>query len=158
VPTLIRTSVTAMSLSTIISGGQTGADRMGLDWAHLPRRAARRMVPPTDMETLRTSSVSVCFPENSPLHAAKAHIESPSPAGGTEGEVPETVPSGPLQPFRGPKQNNAHGCRRRDLGKMGPRDKRDQPRRRVRRMAGHAGASGEAGGHPYDNDKLPRWS
>jgi len=56
---------------------------------------------PKDTEIIRTSSVSVCFPEISPLHAAQAHRESPPSAGGTQGEVPKTVPKevpAPLMP------------------------------------------------------------
>jgi hypothetical protein len=57
---------------------------------------------PKDTETIRTSSVSVCIPENSPPHAAQAHRESPPPAGGAHGEVPEEVPTPPPNPPRMP--------------------------------------------------------
>lgn len=61
---------------------------------------------PKDTEIIRTSSISVCFPEISPSHAAQAHRESPPPAGGTHGEVPaevpKEVPTPPPNPPRAP--------------------------------------------------------
>jgi hypothetical protein len=58
-------------------------------------RAPVQHAPSKVTESIRTSSVSVCIPEISPQHAAQSHRESSPPAGGSAGEVPETVSSTP---------------------------------------------------------------